>query len=157
MLFDLRGRGRRRTVQAIYLGLAILIGLGLVGFGIGGGLGGGGLFTALSKEGGGGSTYEKQLAAAQKRLKVDPKEAAAWAALAEAKLHQASNSEYFDQSTSKYTSKGQELLHQISAAWNQYLALNPKNPSTRLANLMAGVYGEEALNEPAGAVRHCRS
>ena len=36
MLFDLRGRGRRRTVQVIYLGLAILMGGGLVLFGIGG-------------------------------------------------------------------------------------------------------------------------
>ena len=36
MLFDLRGRGRRRTVQVIYLSLAILMGGGLVLFGIGG-------------------------------------------------------------------------------------------------------------------------
>ena len=35
MLFDLRGRGRRRTVQAIYLGLAILLGGGLIFFGVG--------------------------------------------------------------------------------------------------------------------------
>jgi tetratricopeptide (TPR) repeat protein len=152
MLFDLRGRGRRRTVQAIYLGLAILIGLGLVGFGVGGGLGGGGLFTALGKEGSGSGIYEKELASAQKRIKADPREAAAWAALAEAKLHQAGNGEYFDQATSKYTSKGLELLHQISEAWNRYLVLNPKNPSSSLANHMVGVYGEEALDEPANAV-----
>ena len=37
MLFDLRGRGRRRTVQVIYLSLAVLMGGGLVLFGIGGG------------------------------------------------------------------------------------------------------------------------
>ena len=41
MLFDLRGRGRRRAVQAIYLGLAILMGGGLVLFGIGGATSGG--------------------------------------------------------------------------------------------------------------------
>ena len=46
MLFDLRGRGRRRTVRVIYIGLAVLIGLGLVGFGIGGGFGGGGILSA---------------------------------------------------------------------------------------------------------------
>ena len=33
MLFDLRGRGRRRTIQVIYLGLAVLMGGGLVLFG----------------------------------------------------------------------------------------------------------------------------
>ena len=37
MLFDLRGRGRRRTVQVIYIGLAILMVGGLLLFGIGGG------------------------------------------------------------------------------------------------------------------------
>ena len=31
MLFDLRGRGRRRTVQVIYIGLALLFGVGFVG------------------------------------------------------------------------------------------------------------------------------
>ena len=52
MLFDLRGRGRRRTVQTIYLTLAILLGGGLVLFGIGGSVSGG-LFDALGLTGGG--------------------------------------------------------------------------------------------------------
>ncbi len=37
MLFDLRGRGRRRTVKIVYITLALLMGGGLVLFGIGGG------------------------------------------------------------------------------------------------------------------------
>ena len=49
MLFDLRGRGRRRTIQAIYLSLAILMGGGLVLFGIGGEVQGG-LFDAFREE-----------------------------------------------------------------------------------------------------------
>ena len=49
MLFDLRGRHRRRAVKVIYVGLALLIGVGLIGFGIGGGLGGGGLLNAASE------------------------------------------------------------------------------------------------------------
>ena len=53
MLFDLRSRGRRRTVQAVYLGLAVLIGGGLVLFGVGAGNGLGGLLNAFT---GGGST-----------------------------------------------------------------------------------------------------
>ena len=40
MLFDLRGR-RRRAVQATYLTLAVLMGGGLVFFGIGGSVSGG--------------------------------------------------------------------------------------------------------------------
>src|ERR671914_530323 len=50
MLFDLRGR-RRRAVQATYLILALLMGGGLVFFGIGGDVSGG-LFDAFSVRGG---------------------------------------------------------------------------------------------------------
>ena len=50
MLFDLRGRGRRRFVQGIYLGLAILMGGGLILFGVGAGTNGG-LLDAFSKPG----------------------------------------------------------------------------------------------------------
>ena len=46
MLFDLRGRGRRRTIQVIYASLALLMGGGLIFFGIGGATSGG-LFDAL--------------------------------------------------------------------------------------------------------------
>jgi hypothetical protein len=48
MLFDLRSRGRRRTVQAVYLTLAILMGGGLVLFGVGAGNGIGGLLNAFT-------------------------------------------------------------------------------------------------------------
>src|SRR4051794_3039567 len=53
MLFDLRGR-RRRLIQAIYLMLAVLIGGGLVLFGIGGNVGGG-LVDAISGNSGNSS------------------------------------------------------------------------------------------------------
>ena len=54
MLFDLQGK-RRRVVQATYLTLAILMGGGLVLFGIGGDVQGG-LFDAFSGEGGNSSS-----------------------------------------------------------------------------------------------------
>ena len=53
MLFDLRSRGRRRTVQVVYLGLAVLMGGGLVLFGVGTGNGVGGLLNAFSGNGSG--------------------------------------------------------------------------------------------------------
>ena len=46
MLFDLRAGGRRRLVQVVYLFLAILLGGGLVLFGVGGATSGG-LFDAF--------------------------------------------------------------------------------------------------------------
>ena len=68
MLFDLRGR-RRRAVQATYLTLALLMGGGLVFFGIGGDVSGG-LFDAFSERGGGGNgneAIEKRIDANEKR------------------------------------------------------------------------------------------
>ena len=35
MLFDLRSAGRRRTVKGVYLGLALLMFVGFVGFSVG--------------------------------------------------------------------------------------------------------------------------
>jgi hypothetical protein len=58
MLFDLRGR-RRRAVQATYLTLALLMGGGLVFFGIGGDVSGG-LFDAFSERGGGTTANQLQ-------------------------------------------------------------------------------------------------
>src|SRR5919202_1024269 len=75
MLFDLKGR-RRHVVQGTYLLLALLMGGGLVLFGIGGGTNGG-LLDAF-KGGGGGSKgnslVEKEIERAQQRLRVNPRD-----------------------------------------------------------------------------------
>ena len=65
MLFDLRSRGRRRTVQVVYLGLALLMGGGLVLFGVGTGSGNGGLLNAFTG-GGRAATRAKSLSAQEK-------------------------------------------------------------------------------------------
>ena len=57
MLFDLRGSGRRRVVKIVYVTLAILMGGGLVLFGIGGsGALSGGLLDAITESSGGATT-----------------------------------------------------------------------------------------------------
>ena len=68
MLFDLRSRGRRRTVQGVYLGLAVLIGGGLVLFGVGAGNGLGGLLNAFN--GGGSSSGQKAVVSAQEQQAI---------------------------------------------------------------------------------------
>lgn len=153
MLFDLRGRGRRRTVRVIYTGLALLMGVGLVGFGIGGGFGGGGLLSSVTKEGegGGGSGYAKQIAKYRKLTKQRPSDVSAWENLAKNLYHEAGNEPYVT-TTGAVTSKGKELFKQVAAAWSSYMALNPPKPNSELAQLMEGVYGEEGLNEPAKEV-----
>jgi hypothetical protein len=154
MLFDLRGRGRRRTVRVLYTGLAVLMGVGLVGFGIGGGFGGGGLLTSISKGeggGGGGASYAAQVKKYRKLTEKDPSDASAWENLAKNIYHEAGNEPYTT-NAGAVTSKGMGLFKQAAQAWSSYLALNPSKPNGELAQLMENVYGEGGLNEPAKEV-----
>jgi hypothetical protein len=154
MLFDLRGRGRRRTVRVLYIGLAVLIGVGLVGFGVGGGFGGGGgiLNSANNNEGAGGASFASKIEKYEKLTRRQPTNQAAWENLAKNLLHEAGNEGYIS-STGAPTSKGKELYRRASQAWLSYLALNPHPPNAELAQLVYRVYGEEGLNEPAKAVQ----
>src|SRR3954452_21611134 len=107
MLFDLRGRGRRRTVQAIYLGLAILMGGGLVLFGIGSSSNGG-IVDAIVGDGSSGdsasSTLDKRIKAELAKTVATPKEPAAWAELARLRFQRASLDGVKDDGS--YTTKG---------------------------------------------------
>ena len=154
MLFDLRGRGRRRTIQMIYVVLAILMGGGLIFFGIGGNTSGG-LFDAFKGGGGGGGsdTFSKQITQAQKTLKVNPNDAAAYAVIARARFQQAGQGDSYDQQTSQFTDKGKTKLQQSSSAWEHYLSLNPRSPDDALASLMVQAYSPNALNQPAKGVK----
>ncbi len=150
MLFDLRGRGRRRTVQVIYLGLALIFLIGFIGFGVGVGGGGGGLYNAIfeNSNGAGSASFAGKVEAAKKRTRHEPQNAKAWAALAEAQLHQAGEEAYSNPVTGAFTSKGKQYLNEISQSWNTYLKLQTRNPDATLAQRMLTVYGEEGLNLP---------
>jgi hypothetical protein len=149
MLFDLRGRGRRRTVRVLYIGLALLMGVGLVGFGIGGGFGGGGILSAASNnEGSGSASFASQIKKYRKLTQQQPSNTAAWEGLTKALLHEAGG---FTQNG--ITPKGKELFQQAAQSWQSYIALNPPKPSAELAQLMVTVFGEEGLNQPAQAVQ----
>ena len=154
MLFDLRARGRRRTVQIVYVGLVLLFLVGFIGFGVGVGGGGGSPVEAIfgGKEGSSNSSYAKQIAEAEKQTRTHPNEAYAWAKLAEARLHEANGSEFYDEEKQQFTTKGKQQLLKVVAAWKRYVALNPSNPPLTIAEDMIRVFGEEGLNEPAEAV-----
>ena len=153
MLFDLRGRGRRRTVQAIYLGLAILMGGGLVLFGIGSSSNGG-IVDAIVGDGSSGdsasSTLDKRIKAVLVKTRATPKEPAPWADLARLRYQRASLDGIKDDGT--YTTKGKEKLRLAADAWEEYLALDPKVPNVRVARLMVQAYAQTGLNEPKNAV-----
>ncbi len=144
MLFDLRSRGRRRTVQAVYLGLAVLMAGGLVLFGVGTGSGIGGLLNAFTGNGSNqqGSIISQQEKAALKQVKATPNDANAWANLIMARYASASGSGY-NSATQTYTAAGKKELQGVTTAWAHYSALT-KNPSSNTAVLAARAYAQLA-------------
>jgi hypothetical protein len=158
MLFDLRGRGRRRTVQVIYLSLAILMGGGLVLFGIGGNTSGG-LFDAINGGGSGGgdnnvdAAVQKRVDSFERRVRTNPQDEAAFVSLAKLHFQIANTGENINQTQQAFTAKGLAQLRQASSAWGRYLALEPKKPDVQTANLMVQAYGQAGLKQYDKAVQ----
>jgi tetratricopeptide (TPR) repeat protein len=158
MLFDLRGRGRRRTVQVIYLSLAILMGGGLVLFGIGGNTSGG-LFDAINGGGGGGgdnnvdAAVQKRVDSFERRVRTNPQDEAAFVSMAKLRFQVANTGENFNQTQQAFTAQGLQELRQASSAWERYLALDPKKPDVQTANLMVQAYGQAGLKKYDKAVQ----
>jgi tetratricopeptide (TPR) repeat protein len=139
MLFDLRGGGRRRAIQAIYLTLAILMGGGLVLFGIGGNVSGG-LVDAIQNDGGqsGDDVAKQRVESLQKRVAAQPTDAGAWAELARAQYQTAGTD--IDANTGAYTDAGKAKLAAAGRAWDRHLAVAGDKPDSQVANLMVQVY-----------------
>ncbi len=135
MLFDLRSRGRRRTVQAVYLGLALLMGGGLVLFGVGAGNGVGGLLNAFT---GGGSNNQTQVSSQQEKqalrqTQLTPNDPSAWAALVQAQWTAAGQGSNYNTANSTFTASGKQELQKMAASWNRYLQLtNSPDPNTAI-------------------------
>lgn len=151
MLFDLRGRGRRRTIQGIYLALAILMGGGLVLFGIGGNTSGGLLDAFREDAQTGDVTFDKRIDAAEKRVATNPRNAPGWAQLARLRVQQASTIG-FDERTGAYTNDGRAELTKAERAWDRYVALDPAKPDDNVANLMVQAFGPTGLGKLDKAV-----
>ena len=148
MLFDLRGRGRRRTVRVIYIGLAVLIGIGLVGFGVGGGFGGGGIVSSLNnREGSGGANYSKQIANYRKQLTRDPNNTKTWEQLTKTLALQAGG-EAYRTSSGALTPAGKKVYGEVADSWNHYTA-HTSHPNLALAKVMVRIFDEEGLNDPS--------
>ena len=154
MLFDLRSRGRRRTVQVIYIGLAILIGAGLILFGVGTGSGGGGLFGAFtgsnSNSGSSNNAVTSQVKKAVAQTKKDPRSAAAWANLVDARFS-AANSVGYDSTTSSYTTTGKKQLSLLTQAYKRYASL-AKTPNANTATIAAKAYTQVGDWSKASAI-----
>jgi hypothetical protein len=155
MLFDLRGSGRRTTVKAVYLTLAVLMGGGLVLFGIGGDVSGG-LVDALTENSGstsvGAEPFRDRAQQAQRTADANPQDAAAWAAVARARYQYASAGEFFDQGTGQFTDEGKTQLQAADVAWQRHLTLAKRKPDDSVATVMVQAYSQAGLNQPEKAV-----
>jgi hypothetical protein len=152
MLFDLQGK-RRRVVQATYLILAILMGGGLVLFGVGSGDVSGGLFDAItgkdsSSSGSANSAVNARIKKDLAALKVNPQNQAALADLV--RSHYQLATEDADANTGAFGQEGKDELGQADTYWKRYVKVTAK-PNDSLASLMLQAYSEGALNKPADA------
>lgn len=152
MLFDLQGK-RRRVVQATYLMLAVLMGGGLVLFGIGGDVSGG-LLNAFDGSGGGSGNdiVEERIDRNEDRAKANPQ--------AEAP-HKELVRDYYALASGQATDQGfpadaQDELRKASNHWSAYLTVEKGKPDASLARVALQVYDPAALNQPQQAVKVAR-
>ena len=135
-------------VQGVYLMLAILMGGGLVFFGIGGDVSGG-LFDAFSdRSSSSNALVEDRIEENEDKVEANPKDKAALQALVR-DWYQLANEEV-DATTRQYTDTGKERLAEADVAWQGYLE-TVKNPEPSLASLMIQAYDVGGLNQPADA------
>ena len=144
MLFDLQGK-RKRAVQVIYLSLAILMAVGLVGLGIGGSASGG-IFDALGIGGSNTSTdanYDEEIDKANETLATDPKNENALLTLTRYEFLTAREAGETDPSTSQFTPSAESIDHFNNSvdAWERYLATKPDKPDDDVASLAYQAYG----------------
>jgi hypothetical protein len=150
MLFDLRGR-RRRAVQATYLMLALLMGGGLVLFGIGGDVSGG-LVDAFKGGGGGSSTdsaLEDRVDNQEQRLAENPRNVAVLQSLVR---------DYYSLATSQresgtigFPDDAKDDLRKAGVYWQRYTQTVTGEPSAETARYALQVYDVSALNKPKEA------
>lgn len=150
MLFDLRGR-RRRAVQVTYLMLALLMGGGLVLFGIGGDVSGG-LLDAFKGGGGssGDSALQDRIDKQKERLQANPRNEVVLQNLVR---------DYYSLATSQresgstgFPADAKDDLREAAVYWQRYVDTADKpNPDT--AGYALQVYDVNALNRPKDAQR----
>lgn len=153
MLFDLQGK-RRRVVQGVYLMLAILMGGGLVLFGIGGDVSGG-LFDAFSDRNGGSGNeiVEERIDKNEERAQANPQATNA---------HKELVRDYYSLAITQANDQGvfpadaQDELRKAGESWNAYLKAEKGEPDASLARVALQVYDQAALNQPQQAVKVAR-
>jgi hypothetical protein len=148
MLFDLRGR-RRRAVQVTYLMLALLMGGGLVLFGVGGDVSGG-LVDAFKGGGGssGDSALQDRIDKQEERLQANPRNE---------RLLQSLVRDYYSLATSQreegstgFPPDAKDELRKAGTYWQRYADVAEK-PSPAVAGYALQIFDVGGLNQPKEA------
>jgi tetratricopeptide (TPR) repeat protein len=151
MLFELGGK-RKRLIQVIYVCLAFLMAVALVGFGIGGATSGG-IFDALGIGGDGGSSspqYDAQIQRAEDTLQTNPKNEKALIVLARTNfLAGQAATEQDAQGRVTYTDETISRYREATDAWERYVKTNPQKVDDGVASLMLQAYSALAGTDPA--------
>ena len=150
MLFDLRGR-RRRAVQATYLTLAVLMGGGLVFFGIGGSVSGGLLdaFKGNSNNQSPGGAVQKRIDKNKAKLRTHPDSIPLTQELMRDEFQLAGSQ--VSQGSASYPKEARDELSRAGGYWKRYLKLEKGDPNPDLARVALQVYDPNALNKPKDA------
>ena len=135
----------------MYLGLALLMGGGLVLFGVGAGNGIGGILNAFTGQGSGGA--QKQAVSAQEQqalreTRLNPNDPQGWYSLVQARWASAGSGSDYNPSTGAFTAAGKQELNRTVQAWARYVQL-AKQPDPNLAIIAARAYSQ--LGNYAGA------
>jgi hypothetical protein len=160
MLFDLQSPGRRNVIRVVYALLAVLLGGGLIFFGIGGNVSGG-LFDAFDSGGGGGggNPFEDEINTAEERLQQNPQDTATLAELVQLHYQAGQNQIEVDQDTGaqSLTEDGEQELREGADAWDRYLKASEKGgqPPANSVSLVAvntfAILGDTSLSQAVAA------
>jgi len=154
MLFELGGK-RKRFIQVIYVFLALLLGGGLVLFGIGGDANGGiadifGFGSNDSVEG--DPATDEQISRLQEDLAADPENSAALAKLARAQFNAAQFQLIPDEEGNvALTDEAISSFEASIDSWERYLDTDPKPIDDDVAGLMIQAYGNVAGTSTSAA------
>jgi hypothetical protein len=155
MLFDLQGK-RRRVVQGTYLTLALLMGGGLVFFGIGSDVQGGlsDAFSGGGGNGGGNEVVRKRIERNEAKVAKAPQNSERARRALVRDYYQLAVAQTSQQGT--FSADAKKDLRKAAANWKAYVASEPKKLDASLATVALQIFDPLALNKPKDAQEAAR-
>lgn len=143
MLFDLQSPKRKRVVQVVFGGMAVLFAVSFVFLGIGTGLSGSPL-EAIGIGGGDSAdeVLEDDISSQEEKLEANPNDTAALIEILNLR-YQAANTKYeIDEETGQtiFTTEAEEQLQLAADAWDRYTKVAGKNPDPSAALIAVQTY-----------------